>query len=118
MWTLVRALIVAFALAGLVGQSDARATAQSDSQLAAAMADCADMDGMAEHEPAVPDRPCPDLTSSCMAKLGCAAPVAVLPAAPAAPVPAAASVRLRADPEGSPDEAHGVGILRPPRGRA
>jgi len=118
MWRLLRALVVALALAGFVGQPGAYATPQSHAQPAAAMAGCTDMAVMTDHDPAGSDRPCPDLTPACMAKMGCAAPVAVLPTAVAMPVPAIATVRLRADLQRNPDGVQGAGILRPPRMRA
>ncbi len=118
MWTLLRALVVALALAGLVGQSGAYAMPPaSHVQAAAVMTDCADMPGMADPDPSGPDQPCPDLTPACMVKMGCAAPVAVLPAAVGTPVPAVAMVRLPADLQRSPDEVQVAGILGPPRPR-
>lgn len=118
MWTLLRALVVALALAGLVGQSGAQAMPpHSSAQVAAAMADCPDSGGMADQDVPEPDQPCPDSSSACMAKPGCAAPLALLPAAVRAPVPVVTRMRLRGDPQESPDEARAARILRPPRGR-
>lgn len=116
MWTLLRALLVAFALAGVAGQFGAHATTPpSAAQAAATRDDCADMEGMADPDRSGRGQPCPDRTPTCIANMGCAAPVAVLPAVVGTPVPAAATVRLRADTERSLDEVQGPGILRPPR---
>lgn len=118
MWTLVRALVVAFALTGLVGQSGAHAKpTHSPDRVAVAMADCPDSGGMVDRDAPKPNQPCPDPSPACMAKLGCAAPLAVPPAAVRAPVPVVTTVRLRGDPQKSRDQAQGACILRPPIGR-
>lgn len=118
MWTLVRALIVAFAVAGLVGQSGAFAqSTHAPDHVAAAMDDCPDRGGMVDPDAPGQNQPCPDSSPACMAKPGCAAPLAVLPAAVRATVPVVTPVRRRGDPQKSPDEAHGARILRPPIGR-
>ena len=117
MWTLVRVLVVAFALTGLAGQSGAQATPLHSPVHVVPMTDCADGAGMADHDAPRPDRPCPDSSPACMAKPGCAAPLAVLPAVVRAPVPVVTTVRLRGDLQEGPDEVQGARILRPPIGR-
>lgn len=118
MWTLVRVLVVAFALAGLVGQSGAYAAPpHSPARVAAAMDDCPDSGAMADRDAPGPDRPCQDSSPACMAQPGCAAPLAVLPAALHAPVPVVTTVRLSGNLQKSPDEVQGARILRPPIGR-
>lgn len=118
MWTLARVLVVVFALTGFVGQSGAFAKpTHSPDHVAAAMADCPDSGGMVDRDAPGQNQPCPDPSPACMAKPGCAAPLAVLPAAVRAPVPVVTPARLRGDPHKSPDEAQGARILRPPIGR-
>lgn len=76
------------ALAGLFGQEMAFATAsvtpmQDQSVADASMnADCAEMMGIEQGEPAPePGAPCTGMTFECIAKMGCATPAALLPAA-------------------------------------
>lgn len=118
MWTLARVLVVVIALTGFAGQAGAFANpTHSPDHVAAAMVDCSDHTGMIDRDSPAPSQQDPDSSPACMAKLGCAAPLAVLPAAVRAPVPVATSVRLRSDPHKNPDEAQGPRILRPPTGR-
>lgn len=119
MWTLARVLIVVLALTGFVGQGGAFAKSiHSPDHVAAAADDCPDSGRMADRHAPGPDQPRPDASPACMAKLGCAAPLAVLPAAVRTPVPVVTTVRLRGDLQRSPDKAQGLRILRPPKDRA
>lgn len=75
------------ALVGLFGQEMAFATAsvapmQNQSLADGSMsADCAEMMGIEQGEPAPePGAPCTGMTFECIAKMGCAAPAALLPA--------------------------------------
>jgi hypothetical protein len=80
-------LLLMAALLGLVGQEAAFARAMpvektGQSVAAAPMsADCAEMMGLATQEPQ-PDKPCQGMTPDCIAKMGCAVAVALLPDAP------------------------------------
>ncbi len=97
-------LLLIGALAGLFGQEAAFALAPpvpASQQIIGASAmskDCAEMMGLAKQQP---DRPCQGLTFDCIAKMGCALPLAFVPPAadgsPSAyrvslPVPLPASV--------------------------
>lgn len=118
MWTLVRALVVALALAALVGQSNARATApQHEASASPTMADCQSADRTAGHDPAGPDQSCPDTDPACAAKTGCSVPVPPPPVGVRTPAPVLTVVRLQAEPERALDDAQPDRILRPPRNR-
>lgn len=80
-------LLLAGALLGLLGQEAAFAQAmpvkvadQSTSALPMSP-ECAEMMGLAKQEQH-PDKPCEGMTPDCMAKMGCAVPLALLPAFP------------------------------------
>ena len=82
-------LLLMGALLGLIGQETAFARAMPAAQAgqtvalvqtdAAQMsADCAEMMGLSKQQPQA-DAPCQDMTPDCIAKMGCAVPVAVIP---------------------------------------
>lgn len=78
-------LMLAGALLGLLGQEAAFArgmTAAKAEQVSATAtqmsADCAQMMGLAEQEPQ-PEKPCQGMTPECIAKMGCAVPLALIP---------------------------------------
>lgn len=70
------------ALLGLLGQEAALACATPVEQAAASAqmsADCAEMMGLAKPQPQPEKQPCQGMTPDCIAKMGCAVPVALLP---------------------------------------
>ena len=82
-------LLLMGALLGLMGQEAAFARGmpvEQAAQSAAAVqtsaglmsADCAEMMGLAKQKPQ-PDKPCQGMTPDCMAKMGCAVAVALIP---------------------------------------
>lgn len=78
-------LLLAGALLGLFGQEAAfahvmpTAKAEQTTESAGQMsADCAQMMGLAKQQPQ-PEKPCQGMTSDCIAKMGCAVPLAVIP---------------------------------------
>lgn len=77
-------LLLMGALLGLMGQEVAFAhvlPAQKADQTAVAppmSAECAEMMGLAEQKPQA-DKPCQGMTPECIAKMGCAVPVALIP---------------------------------------
>lgn len=77
-------LLLMGALLGLLGQEAAFARAMpaelADQTVAVAQmsADCAEMMGLTKQEPQ-PDKPCEGMTPDCIAKMGCAVPVALIP---------------------------------------
>lgn len=77
-------LLLMGALLGLMGQEAAFARAMpvemADQTATAAemSADCAEMMGLAKQNPQ-PDKPCEGMTPDCIAKMGCAVPVALIP---------------------------------------
>lgn len=84
------ALLVA-ALLGLVGQEAAFARAvpvRLTEQTVAAhemSAECAEMMGLTKPQPQPENQPCEGMTPDCIAKMGCAVPVALIPPAMIAP---------------------------------
>lgn len=86
MWNLVRTILIAFALAGFIGQTTAHATPNQvfqNTEAAAGMMDCAETMDMAGEKSGNPGDCCKDMTPDCMAKMGCAAIAAPMPPAPA-----------------------------------
>lgn len=82
-------MLLVAAIIGLIGQETAFArvmpremaaqTAVADQTSAGQMtAECAEMMGLAEQKPQ-PDKPCQGMTPECIAKMGCAVPVALIP---------------------------------------
>ena len=77
-------LLLLGALLGLLGQEAAFAhvmpVANVEQTVAASQmsADCAEMMGLAKQKPQ-PEKPCQGMTPDCIAKMGCAVPVALLP---------------------------------------
>ena len=77
-------LLLMGALLGLMGQEAAFArvmpVATAESTVAASQmsADCAEMMGLAQQKPQ-PDKPCQGMTPDCVAKMGCAVAVALIP---------------------------------------
>lgn len=84
------ALLLA-AMLGLVGQEAAFARAmpveQTEQTLAASemSAECAEMMGLNKPQPQPEKQPCEGMTPDCIAKMGCAVPVALIPPAMIAP---------------------------------
>jgi len=84
------ALLLA-ALLGLIGQEAAFARAmpveQADQTVAAPemSAECAEMMGLTKPQPQPEKQPCKGMTPDCIAKMGCAVPVALIPRAMIAP---------------------------------
>lgn len=80
-------LLLMGALFGLLGQVAAFAhvlPAEKSEQTAAAApmsAECAEMMGLVKQKPK-PEKPCQGMTPDCIAKMGCAVAVALLPDAP------------------------------------
>lgn len=80
------ALILAFGfMTAMIGQEVAfaqmtRAEEPGPTEVSAVpmSAECAEMMGLARQEPQ-PEKPCKGLTPDCIAKMGCAVPVALLP---------------------------------------
>ena len=71
------------AILGLLGQSVAFShviPVQKSEKVAAAQMspECAEMMGLAKQKPQ-PEKPCQNMTPDCMAKAGCAVPMALLP---------------------------------------
>ena len=91
MWGLIRIVILALALAGLVGQASANTTSFPMNAAAdvSDMADCAHMAARQGDEALVPSQPpCKDMMPGCIARAGCVALSPVLPAGVAlAPLP-------------------------------
>ena len=88
-------LMLVGALLGLVGQEAAFArvmpAAKSDHVAAAETAvqmspECAEMMGLTKQKPKS-DQPCQGMTPECIAKMGCAAPLALLPPLASEPAP-------------------------------
>lgn len=83
MWSLIRIVILALALAGLVGQATANATSVPVRAVAADMsdmADCAHMTaGQGDDAPVSHQQPCKDMMPGCIVRLGCVALSPVLP---------------------------------------
>jgi hypothetical protein len=86
--------LLAAALFGLIGQGAAfamagsiRATGQPSEATASMSADCAEMMGLAKEQPPQPDKPCKGMTPECVAKMGCAVPVALTPPLTLDPLP-------------------------------
>jgi hypothetical protein len=82
---LISLLLLAGALLGLLGQEVAFAhvmPAQNAEQVsapdAAMSADCARMMGLAKQQQQ-PEKPCQGMTPDCIAKMGCAVPLALIP---------------------------------------
>lgn len=79
------------ALLGLLGQEAAFARAmavEQTEQTGAApemSAECAEMMGLTNPQPQPEKRPCEGMTPDCIAKMGCAVPVALIPPAMIAP---------------------------------
>ncbi|MFC0589527.1 hypothetical protein ACFFF7_08895 [Novosphingobium aquiterrae] len=77
-------LLLLGALLGLLGQEAAFAhvmpVAKVEQTVAASQmsAECAEMMGLAKQKPQ-PEKPCQGMTPDCIAKMGCAVPVALLP---------------------------------------
>lgn len=77
-------LLIMGALLGLLGQEAAFArvmpVAKAEQTVAAAQmsAECAEMMGLAKQKPQ-PEKPCQGMTPDCIAKMGCAVPLALLP---------------------------------------
>jgi len=77
-------LLLLGALLGLLGQEAAFADvlpvekAGQTAAVAEMDADCAEMMALSKQQPP-PDKPCEGMTPDCIAKMGCALPVAVLP---------------------------------------
>lgn len=77
-------LLLMGALLGLMGQEAAFARAtpvemvDQAASTAQMNADCAEMMGLAKQNPQ-PDKPCEGMTPDCIAKMGCAVPVALIP---------------------------------------
>ena len=82
-------LLLMGALLGLIGQETAfaRAMPTAQAEQAAALvqtdadkmsADCAELMGLSKQQPQA-DSPCQDMTPDCIAKMGCAVPVALIP---------------------------------------
>lgn len=73
------------AILGLLGQEAAFAhvmpveKAEQTATVAQMNADCAEMMGLAKPTPQPEKQPCQGMTPDCIAKMGCALPVAVLP---------------------------------------
>lgn len=90
MWTAIRTLLLALALAGFIGQATAHATPIQVFQAAGVMdgmEDCAEMAGMAGVQTDRPGNPCENMTPECIANMGCAAvapPILSRPAIPCA----------------------------------
>ena len=86
-------LMLAGALLGLLGQEAAFARmtpVEKAAQVAAAgqmPPDCAQMMGLAKRKPQS-DQPCQGMTPDCVAKMGCAVPLALLPPLVSASTPA------------------------------
>lgn len=78
-------LLLLGALLGLLGQEAAFAhvmpVAKAEQTVAASQmsAECAEMMGLAKQKPQ-PEKPCQGMTPDCIAKMGCAIPVALIPA--------------------------------------
>lgn len=94
---LLSLLLLAGALLGLLGQEAAFAhvmpvaKAKQVSAPAEQMsADCAQMMGLTKQAPQ-PEKPCQGMTPDCIAKMGCAVPVALIP-----PLAFSAAVQFRA----------------------
>lgn len=86
--------LLAAALFGLIGQGVAfaqtapnRAVSQVSSAAAPMSADCAEMMGLAKPQPPQPDKPCKGMTPDCIAKMGCAVTVALIPPLALDPLP-------------------------------
>lgn len=77
-------LLIMGALLGLLGQEAAFArvmpVAKAEQTVAAAQmsAECAEMMGLAKQKPQ-PEKPCQGMTPDCIAKMGCALPLVLLP---------------------------------------
>lgn len=77
-------LLLLGALLGLLGQEAAFAhvmpveKAEQPGTVPQMSADCAEMMALAKQEPQ-PENPCPGMTPDCIAKMGCAAPFALIP---------------------------------------
>lgn len=81
MWNLVRTLLFALAVAGFVGQSSAHATPFQVFEATGGMADmdCAEMMVMADGPSGGATSPCDEMTPDCIAKMGCAVSLALIP---------------------------------------
>lgn len=90
-------MMIAGALLGLLGQEAAFAQmlpvgkTQQVAVAAQMTPECAEMMGLANQAPQ-PEKPCQDMTPDCIAKMGCAVPMALIP-----PVSVNLSPRFRAD---------------------
>jgi hypothetical protein len=83
MWSLLRIVIISLAFVGFLGQTEARATPFSVESLAQDMAHCAEMVmGPTDAAPTEKPPPCRDMTSDCIAKMGCAVVSPVLSSEP------------------------------------
>ena len=82
-------MLLVAAIIGLIGQEAAFARGMPVEQAAQSAvavqtsasqmsADCAEMMGLAQQKPQ-PDKPCQGMTPECIAKMGCAVPVALIP---------------------------------------
>lgn len=77
-------LLLAGALLGLLGQEAAFAQVMPTQMSvhtatgAPMSAECAEMMGLAKHA-SQPEKPCQGMTPDCMAKMGCAVPLALIP---------------------------------------
>jgi hypothetical protein len=72
MWSLLRIVIISLAFVGFLSQTEARATPFSVESLAQDMAHCAEMVvGPTDAAPTHKQTPCRDMTSDCIAKMGC-----------------------------------------------
>ena len=91
MWTIIRTLLFAIAMAGFIGQSSAHATPYQIFETTGSMAemDCAEMMVMVDEPSDAPLSPCDEMTPECMAKMGCAVVAAPMPHAPALQHPSA-----------------------------
>lgn len=79
MWSLVRTLLFAFAMAGFVGQATAQETPFEAAAAMAGMRDCPEMTDAADTPLGKPASSCCNMTSDCIAKMGCATVAAPLP---------------------------------------
>lgn len=83
MWSLIRIVILALALAGLVGQATANASSFPMNAVAADMSDMADCSHMTSGQgdrASVPHQvPCKDMMPECIARVGSVALLPVLP---------------------------------------
>lgn len=115
---LVRALVVALALATLVGPVNAHAAASPGLHTDVVTAECGDINRTAHHDPSGPDQSCPDSDPGCTARTGCGAPVLTPLVGVRAPARVLVTVPGEMAPDRSPEDAQPDRLLRPPKSRS